>query len=100
MNFNLDSTIIVAMIGLFGTIYTVKTNALLTLNKQLMEMVESQNELIEAQRKEIEALKEQYKKESKRLEHKILVLTGENTSLRKEIIKLQQALSGFKSTNE
>ena len=79
---NLDATIIVSALGLFGTIYTVKTNTLLQHNKQLMEMIESQQD-------DIIQLKEQNAEESRRLEERILSLTCENNDLRKEIIELK-----------
>ena len=79
---NLDATIIVSALGLFGTIYTVKTNTLLQHNKQLMEMIESQQD-------DIIQLKEQHAEESRRLEERILSLTCENNDLRKEIIELK-----------
>ncbi|MEG1494749.1 MAG: hypothetical protein RR406_00395 [Bacilli bacterium] len=82
---NLDATIIVAAIGLLGTVYTVRTNTLLQHNKQLMEMFEiQQDELIK--------LKEQHSEETRRLEEKILLLTTENTDLRKEVIDLKLTL--------
>lgn len=79
---NLDATIIVAALGLLGTIYTVKTNTLLQHNKQLMEMLETQQD-------DIIQLKEQHAEESRRLEERILSLTCENNDLRKEIIDLK-----------
>lgn len=82
---NLDSTIIVAALGLLGTIYTVKTNTLLQHNKQLIEMLELQQE-------EILKLKEQHSEESKRLEDKIVLLTSENNDLREEIMELKFTL--------
>lgn len=82
---NLDSTIIVAALGLLGTIYTVKTNTLLQHNKQLMEMLEIQQD-------EILKLKEQHAQESKRLEQQIISLTSENNDLRKEIMELKFTL--------
>lgn len=83
--FNLDSTIIVAALGLLGTVYTVKTNTLLQHNKQLIEMLENQQE-------EIQQLKEQHAEESQRLEEQIVSLTSENYDLRKEIMALRFAL--------
>lgn len=82
----IDATVIVALIGLFGTMYTVKSNALLQHNKQLMEMIESQNE-------EIKELKEQHKVESEKLEQKISILTEENAELRNEIAALRSELA-------
>lgn len=82
---NLDSTIIVAALGLLGTVYTVKTNTLLQHNKQLIEMLELQQE-------EILKLKEQHAEESKRLEDKIVLLTSENNDLREEIMELKFTL--------
>lgn len=82
---NLDSTIIVAALGLLGTVYTVKTNTLLQHNKQLIEMLELQQE-------EILKLKEQHSEESKRLEDKIVLLTSENNDLREEIMELKFTL--------
>ena len=87
--FNVDATIIVAALGLFGTVYTVKTNTLLQHNKQLMEMLEiQQDELIK--------LKEQHSEESRRLEEKILLLTSENNDLRKEVYDLKLTLGRIK----
>lgn len=86
---NVDATIIVAALGLFGTVYTVKTNTLLQHNKQLMEMLEiQQDELIK--------LKEQHSEESRRLEEKILLLTSENNDLRKEVYDLKLTLGRIK----
>lgn len=82
---NLDATIIVAAIGLLGTVYTVRTNTLLQHNKQLIEM-------LEAQQDEILKLKDQHAEESKRLEERILSLTSENNDLRKEIMDLKLTL--------
>ena len=82
---NLDATIIVAAIGLFGTIYTSKTNTLLQHNKQLIEMIESQQE-------EIIKLKEQHAEESRRLEEKIVQLTSENSDLKEEVMDLKLSL--------
>ena len=87
--FNVDATIIVAAIGLFGTVYTVKTNTLLQHNKQLMEMLEIQQD-------EIIKLKEQHAEESRRLEEKILLLTSENNDLRKEVYDLKLTLGRIK----
>ena len=87
--FNVDATIIVAALGLFGTVYTVKTNTLLQHNKQLMEMLEIQQD-------EIIKLKEQHAEESKRLEEKILLLTSENNDLRKEVYDLKLTLGRIK----
>lgn len=83
---NIDATVIVALIGLFGTIYTVKTNTLLQHNKQLMEMVESQHE-------ELKELREQHLVESERLEKKISILTEENAELRREVAALRCELA-------
>ncbi len=85
---NLDATIIVAALGLFGTIYTSKTNTLLQHNKRLIEM-------LEAQREEINELKEQHAEESRRLEEKIILLTSENNDLRKEVYDLKLTLKEF-----
>lgn len=82
---NLDATIIVAAIGLLGTVYTVRTNTLLQHNKQLIEMLEVQQD-------EILKLKDQHAEESKRLEERILSLTSENNDLRKEIMDLKLTL--------
>ena len=87
--FNVDATIIVAALGLFGTVYTVKTNTLLQHNKQLMEMLEIQQD-------EIIKLKEQHAEESRRLEEKILLLTSENNDLRKEVYDLKLPLGRIK----
>ena len=87
--FNVDATIIVAALGLFGTVYTVKTNTLLQHNKQLMEMLEIQQD-------EIIKLKEQHAEESKKLEEKILLLTSENNDLRKEVYDLKLTLGRIK----
>ena len=46
MEFTLDATIIVAMLGLFGTIYTSKMSTLTKMNEQLMELVEESHEEI------------------------------------------------------
>lgn len=97
MNMIFDSTVIVAAIGLFGTIYTVKTNALLSLNKQLFEMLEQQNELIESQKEDLIELRDKYEKDTKNLESKITMLTSENNSLRQEIQKLQNSLLDLKT---
>lgn len=83
---NIDATVIVALIGLFGTIYTVKTNTLLQHNKQLMEMIENQNE-------ELRDLKEQHLIEYERLEKKISILTGENAELKREVSALRLELA-------
>lgn len=83
---NIDATVIVALIGLFGTIYTVKTNTLLQHNKHLMEMIENQNE-------ELKELKEQHLTESERLEKKISILTEENAELKKEVAALRLELA-------
>ena len=87
--FNVDATIIVAALGLFGTVYTVKTNTLLQHNKQLMEMLEIQQD-------EIIKLKEQHAEESKKLEEKILLLTSENNDLIKEVYDLKLTLGRIK----
>ena len=87
--FNVDATIIVAALGLFGTVYTVKTNTLLQHNKQLMEMLEIQQD-------EIIKLKEQHAEESRRLEEKILLLTSENNDIRKEVYDLKLTLGRIK----
>lgn len=86
--FNLDATIIVAAIGLLGTIYTSKTNTLLQHNKRLIAM-------LEAQREEINELKEQHAEESKRLEEKIIQLSSENIDLRNEVYDLKLTLKEF-----
>lgn len=83
---NIDATVIVALIGLFGTIYTVKTNTLLQHNKQLIEMIENQQN-------ELRELKEQHTVESERLEKKISILTEENAELRKEVAALRCELA-------
>lgn len=83
---NIDATVIVALIGLFGTIYTVKTNTLLQHNKQLIEMLENQQD-------ELKELKEQHAVESERLEKKISILTEENAELRKEVAALRCELA-------
>lgn len=83
---NIDATVIVALIGLFGTIYTVKTNTLLQHNKQLIEMIENQQD-------ELRELKEQHTVESERLEKKISILTEENAELRKEVAALRYELA-------
>ena len=46
MEFTLDATIIVAIVGLFGTIYTSKMSTLTKMNEQLMELVEESHEEI------------------------------------------------------
>lgn len=83
---NIDATVMVALIGLFGTIYTVKTNTLLQHNKQLIEMLENQQD-------ELKELKEQHAVESERLEKKISILTEENAELRKEVAALRYELA-------
>ena len=54
-------------------------------NEQLMNMVQSLT-------KEITVLKEQHEEESRRLELKIVELTGENQELRNEVTKLNNYL--------
>lgn len=83
--FTLDATIIVALIGLFGTIYTTKMNTLTKMNEQLMELVEQSHE-------EIRELKLQHAAETERLENKISILTEENIELKNQISELKFVL--------
>ena len=85
MEFTLDATIIVAMLGLFGTIYTSKMSTLTKMNEQLMKLVEESHE-------EIRQLKMQYAAESERLESKISILTNENIELKNQISELKFVL--------
>lgn len=85
MEFTLDATIIVAMLGLFGTIYTSKMSTLTKMNEQLMELVEESHE-------EIRQLKIQHAAESERLENKISILTNENIELKNQISELKFVL--------
>lgn len=80
--FSLDATIVVAIISLFGVIYTSKMSTLTELNKQLME--------------EIRELKLQHTAETERLENKISILTKENIELKNQIFELKIVLK----TNE
>lgn len=89
---NIDATIIVAALGLIGTFYTIHSNksakkqdTMVQANEQLMNMVQSLT-------KEITVLKEQHEEESRRLELKIVELTGENQELRNEVTKLNNYL--------
>lgn len=83
--FSLDATIIVAVIGLFGTIYTTKMSTLTKMNEQLMELVEQSHE-------EIRELKLQHAAETERLENKISILTEENIELKNQITELKFVL--------
>lgn len=85
MNFSLDATIIVAALGLFGTIYTTRMSTLTKMNEQLMELVEQSHE-------EIRQLKLQHAAESERLENKISILTNENIELKNQISELKFVL--------
>lgn len=85
MNFSLDATIIVAALGLFGTIYTTRMSTLTKMNEQLMELVEQGHE-------EIRQLKLQHAAESERLENKISILTNENIELKNQISELKFVL--------
>ena len=85
MEFTLDATIIVAALGLFGTIYTTKMSTLTKMNEQLMELVEESHE-------EIRQLKMQHAAESERLESKISILTNENIELKNQISELKFVL--------
>ena len=85
MEFTLDATIIVAIVGLFGTIYTSKMSTLTKMNEQLMELVEESHE-------EIRQLKMQHAAESEKLESKISILTNENIELRNQISELKFVL--------
>lgn len=87
--FTLDATIVVAMVTLFGVIYTSKLNTLTQMNKQLMEMVEQSQH-------EIRELKLQHTAETERLENKISILTEENIKLKNQIFELKIVLK----TNE
>lgn len=81
---SIDATIVIALITLLGTIYTAKTNSIVTTNKQLLEMLEESQQ-------EIKELKKQYMLEAERaerLERKILILTKENINLQTEVAKL------------
>lgn len=78
----LDATVIVAIISLFGVIYTSKMSTLTEMNKQLME--------------EIRELKLQHTAETERLENKISILTEENIELKNQIFELKIVLK----TNE
>ena len=89
---NIDATIIVAALGLIGTFYTIQSNksakkqdTMVQANEQLMNMVQSLTN-------EITVLKEQHEEESRRLELKIVELTGENQELRNEVTKLNNYL--------
>lgn len=84
-NFTVDATIIVAALGLFGTIYTTKMSTLTKMNEQLMELVEQSHE-------EIRQLKIQHAAESERLENKISILTNENIELKNQISELKFVL--------
>ena len=84
-NFTVDATIMVAMIGLFGTIYTTKMSTLTKMNEQLMELVEQSHE-------EIRQLKLQHATESERLERKISILTEESIELKNQISELKFVL--------
>lgn len=78
----LDATIIVAIISLFGVVYTSKMTTLAEMNKQLMT--------------EIRELKLQHTAETERLENKISILTEENIELKNQIFELKIVLK----TNE
>lgn len=78
----LDATIIVAIISLFGVVYTSKMTTLAEMNKQLMS--------------EIRELKLQHTAETERLENKISILTEENIELKNQIFELKIVLK----TNE
>lgn len=84
-SFTVDATIIVAALGLFGTIYTTKMSTLTKMNEQLMELVEQSHE-------EIRQLKLQHAAESERLENKISILTNENIELKNQISELKCVL--------
>lgn len=84
-NFIVDETIIVAVLGLFGAIYTTKMSTLTKMNEQLMELVEQSHE-------EIRQLKIQHAAESERLENKISILTNENIELKNQISELKFVL--------
>lgn len=88
----IDATVIVAILGLIGTIYTIQSNksakrqdSMVQANEQLIIMVETLS-------KEIVVLKEQHRKEAQKLELKIVELTEENQELRNEVNKLNQYL--------
>ena len=78
----LDATIVVAIISLFGVIYTSKMSMLTEMNKQLMI--------------EMKELKAQHTAETERLENKISILTEENIELKNQIFELKLVLK----TNE
>lgn len=84
-SFTVDATIVVAALGLFGTIYTTKMSTLTKMNEQLMELVEQSHE-------EIRQLKLQHAAESERLENKISILTNENIELKNQISELKCVL--------
>ena len=81
-NFGLDATVVVAIIGLFGAIYTTKMNTLTTMNKQLMELVEELNS-------ELKELKIQHEAKTELLEKKISILTQENIELRNQVVEFK-----------
>ena len=90
--FTLDATIIVAVIGLFGTIYTTKMSTLTKMNEQLMELVEQSHE-------EIRELKLQHAAETERLENKISILTNENIELKNQVAELKFVLKNDEIKN-
>lgn len=81
----LDATVVVAIISLFGVVYTAKMNTLTTMNKQLMELVEQSHD-------EIKDMKVQHAAETDRLEKKISILTSENIELKNQISELSLAI--------
>ena len=90
MTTTLDATIVIAIIGLLGTIYTAKTNTIIKMNEQLMEILESSQ-------KELHELKQQHANETDRLEKKISILTKENEELRDKINELTNKIIELKN---
>lgn len=89
----LDATVVVAIITLFGVVYTAKMNTLTTLNKQLMELVQQSHD-------EIKDMKVQHAAETDRLEKKISILTGENIELKNKISDLSLSIKVYEQSNK
>lgn len=89
----LDATVVVAIITLFGVVYTAKMNTLTTLNKQLMELVQQSHD-------EIKDMKIQHATETERLEKKISILTGENIELKNKISDLSLSIKVYEQSNK
>lgn len=89
----LDATVVVAIITLFGVVYTAKMNTLTTLNKQLMELVQQSHD-------EIKDMKIQHATETDRLEKKISILTGENIELKNKISDLSLSIKVYEQSNK